>query len=441
MTERTIGDGEPIRGDDGKPLEIGQIESLEMFEARVAPMFHRSPEPMQGNALDDAPAGAAPAQAKPKPITATPFAWIAPASIPPRRWLYGRHYIRKFVTLTTAHSGVGKSSLVIVEALAIVTGRPLIGVKPDEKTRIWYWNGEDPMEELQRRIMAAALHYQIDRDDIEGRIFVDTGREAKIIIAQQTPAGATVARPNVDAVIATIRANEIGLMIVDPFVACHRVAENDNSAIELVVAAWAEIADVTGCGVDLVHHVRKTGGADATVEDGRGGSAVQAKVRSARVLNGMSKEDAPKAGIENARAFFSVENGKSSMTAALDKADWYQTIGVDLGNGDNVGVATAWEWPDAFEGVTVSHLRAAQTEIAKGRWRQSPQAKAWAGHAVATAMGLDISSKKLKAKADRAKIVSLLKTWIENGMFVIVEGKDERHETRSYIEVGKPADD
>ena len=111
-------------------------------------------------------------------------------------------------------------------------------------------------------------------------------------------------------------------------------------------------------------------------------------------------------------------------------------IGVPLGNGDSVGVVTRWTWPDAFEGVTVSDLRAVQSAIAAGRWRENCQAKDWAGHAVASVLELDAAN-----KAHRAKIVSLLKTWIANGMLVVVEGKDERHETRSFIEVGKPADD
>jgi len=157
----------------------------------------------------------------------------------------GRHYIRKFISQTVGRSGHGKTSLGKAEALVIVSGRPLLGVTPDERVNVWIWNGEDPDEELQRRIMAAVLHYGINREEIEGRLFVDTGRETKIIIAEQTRNGAIVARPIVDAVIATIKANAIGLMIVDPFVASHRVAENDNTAIELVAATWAEIADVT----------------------------------------------------------------------------------------------------------------------------------------------------------------------------------------------------
>ena len=104
--------------------------------------------------------------------------------------------------------------------------------------------------------------------------------------------------------------------------------------------------------------------------------------------------------------------------------------------GDSVGVVTRWAWPDAFDGVTVTDLRAVQAAIAAGRWRENSQAKDWAGHAVADILKLDP-----KNKAHKAKIASLLKTWIGNGMLVIVEGEDGSRRKRSFIEVGMPADD
>lgn len=403
-------------------------------------MNRPAPSPFDFDDVDDEPR-AAPVGVDVAKIKATPFVWIEPAVIPRRRWLYGRHYVRKFISETVAPGAFGKSTLAITEALAITTGRPLLGVTPDERVNAWVWNGEDPREELQRRIAAAALHYEIDPTDIEGRLFLDTGRETKIVIAEQAKVGAVIARPIVDAVIATIRANEIGLMIVDPFVASHRVVENDNPAIELVAATWAEIADVTGCAIELVHHARKTGGAEITVDDGRGGSALLAKVRSARTLNGMTKEEAARAGVENWRAYFRVQNGKANLSPPVDKADWYRLESFDLGNGgdgqpgDSVGVVTRWTWPDAFDGVTVSDLRRVQTAIAAGHWRESPQAKDWAGHAVAKVLKLDATS-----KAHRAKIAGLLKTWISTGALVVVDGVDARREKRSFIEVGAATD-
>ncbi len=56
----------------------------------------------------------------------TPFAWIDPKLIPARRWIYGNHYIRSNVSVLASAGGVGKTSMQIVEALAIATGKPLL---------------------------------------------------------------------------------------------------------------------------------------------------------------------------------------------------------------------------------------------------------------------------------------------------------------------------
>jgi len=70
--------------------------------------------------------------------------------------LYRPYYIRQFVSLTVSTGGVGKSSQLIVEALAMVSGKELLNTSTDgELLRVWYWNGEDPTEELQRRFAAA----------------------------------------------------------------------------------------------------------------------------------------------------------------------------------------------------------------------------------------------------------------------------------------------
>ena len=53
---------------------------------------------------------------------------------------------------------------------------------------------------------------------------------------------------------------------------------------------------------------------------------------------------------------------------------------VTLGNGDDVGVTTSWEWPDPFDGITVNDLRAAQKAVAAGGpWQENFQAKEWVG--------------------------------------------------------------
>jgi hypothetical protein len=179
-------------------------------------------------------------------LRATPFVWIDPTTIPKRRWLYKPHYIRQFTSLTISTGGVGKSSLVIAEALAMVSGKPLLGITPEvqsegRKLRVWYWNGEDPLEELNRRFAATIKHFELKPDDIGDRLFLDTGRVQPIIIAEEIRREVQVYVPVVKAVIETITDNKIDVLIVDPFVTCHRVHENDNAAIGRVAKAWAHI--------------------------------------------------------------------------------------------------------------------------------------------------------------------------------------------------------
>lgn len=77
-------------------------------------------------------------------LSLAPCPWIDEATIPPRTWLYPPHYIRKFISLLISTGGIGKSSLAIVEALAMVSGKPLLGITPAGPMRALVWNGEDP---------------------------------------------------------------------------------------------------------------------------------------------------------------------------------------------------------------------------------------------------------------------------------------------------------
>jgi RecA-family ATPase len=138
------------------------------------------------------------------------------------------------VTCTIAPGGHGKTSLVIVEALALASGRALLGITPTERARVWLWNGEDPVDEVDRRITAAMLQHEIEPQHIEGQLFRNTGRETPIVLAAQTRAGTLIAKPVVNAIIEAIRHNQISALIIDPFVKSHKVNESDNNAIDAV---------------------------------------------------------------------------------------------------------------------------------------------------------------------------------------------------------------
>jgi AAA domain len=341
------------------------------------------------------------------------------------------------VTCTIAPGGHGKTSLVIVEALALASGRALLGITPTERARVWLWNGEDPVDEVDRRITAAMLQHEIEPQHIEGQLFRNTGRETPIVLAAQTRAGTLIAKPVVNAIIEAIRHNQISALIIDPFVKSHKVNESDNNAIDAVATQWAEIADITNCAIELLHHPRKTAGAEITVEDSRGAIALINASRSARVLNKMSKQEAEDAGLETRTAwrYFRLDNGKASMAPPPERADWYQLVSVPLGNGDDVGAVAAWTWPDPFAGVTVHDLRAVQKEVAEGGpWRSDIRADSWVGKPIARVLKLDLAK-----DTDKKKVKSMLKVWIGNGMLVEEEGEGRGRHAVRLIKVGTRA--
>lgn len=376
------------------------------------------------------------------PIVATRFSWIDPKTLKRREFAYGTHYIRKFVSVTSSPGGLGKTSNSIVEALAMRTGRPLVGVKPPQQLRPWLFNAEDPRDEMERRIMAACIHYRITPDELGDGLFVDTGREQELVVAREDKrTGVRIIEPIVEAVVSQIQQNRIDVMIIDPFVSTHAVNENDNGAIDKVAKLWAQVADYTNCAIDVVHHIKKVGDREATVEDSRGAVALLAAARSARVLNRMSEEQAADAGLtkEDRFDYFGISYGKANLTKLSGKTEWRKMVSVPLGNGgglmkpqDHAGVVTEWHWPGSEEiaaELTEQQLAEIYRLLDNGQYKEGNRAKDWAGKAVAYALGVDVEE-----EAGRKKAGSVLKALLKEGKVVKSEEKDPvRRESAVFV--------
>jgi hypothetical protein len=367
-----------------------------------------------------------------KKLVATPYVWREPATIPRRSWIYGRHYIRKFTSATIAPGGLAKSSLVLVEAIAIVTRLALLGIMPTEQTNVWVWNGEDPSDEIERRIAAICQHYDIDGRKLQGKLFCNSGRVDPIKLAA-VMRGTIVLDAELQAdIIATIKDNDIGLAIFDPFISTHTVPESDNTNIDAVVKCLGHIADETGAAVELVHHVRKpsNGQAETTIDDARGATALINAVRSARVLNWMTATQEEELRIEKPRTHFRADTGKSNL-APPEVATWHHIVGVDIPNGDAVAVVTAWEYPSLLERITPEHMRQVRNKAANERYRKDIRSGDWIGHAVAEVARLNPDD-----KADLKVIKTALKAWFANGALAEKRERDEHRKSRLFVRPG-----
>lgn len=281
-------------------------------------------------------------------IEAKPFTRFDPAMLPARAWLYGKHYQRGIITSTVGPGGGGKSSLDLVELIAICTARPLLEEQPTVRCRAWYHNAEDDRDEIYRRIAAVCQHYDIDQGELEGWLFVTSGLDMPIKIAATRLGSIHIDPITAGAIIRTISDNDIGVASFDPLIAHHAAAENATGDMDQVIREFARIANATDCAIEIVHHTRKPapGQEELSVIDSRGAGAIINAVRSARVLNPMSRAEADKANIDDVdrRLHFRVDKGKANM-APPTAARWHRFEGVELPNGDNVGVATAWLYP------------------------------------------------------------------------------------------------
>lgn len=364
-------------------------------------------------------------------VQATPYEWIDPALLLARIWMYGYFLIRAFVSMMIAPGAVGKTAMLIAEALALVTGRDLLGVPVHGGPyRVWLYNLEDPLDELLRRIAATCIRYGIKPDDIGDRLFVDSGRDRELCIAKQDRNGFEILEPIVSELVAELKMREIDVLIVDPFVSSHSVSENDNGAIDAVVKAWGRVADQANCSVVLVHHLRKLGGEQASAESARGASSMVAAARSVRVLQPMTSKEAEDAGLETHHGYFKAFDDKNNLAPPAENAAWCHMASVPLPNGDHVGVVEPWAYPKAFAGITTDDLHAVQEAVAGKGYRQNSQAKDWAGHVVGEVLGLDMTT-----PASRKRVRTMLTTWLANGALEVVQLPDENRKLRPCIDV------
>lgn len=389
------------------PLRVVVVMAEEIYQ----------PPGLNGHAL--------PAQ-QPK-ITARVFEWVDPTSIPPREWLYGKHYMRGMVSATAGIGGAGKSTLLNVELVSMAIGRDLLNDGkeiPVGPQTVWGHNGEDPYQELQRRIMAVCQHYGVTREDLGSRLRITSGRDMPLTLAHELTMGGSMVVPTDSGRLLAqeITANSIQVFVADPFVTVHAVNENDNGAIDKVVGVLRDLADKTQCAVEVAHHFRKLNGDEPTVDALRGASSLVGGARSVRIVAGMTRDEAVKYGIDDdQRGFYSwLQNGKANMLPPTHKRRWMTMTNVSLGNSrepyeaDQIGVITPWAPPDQDTALTSPEFRMIRRAIRDAhplnQLRADKRASGWVGLLMAKTLERDGTDKIVKGQMD-----SLIGRLLANG--------------------------
>lgn len=416
---------------------LAELVDREIAATELPPMeayLDESAAKPRGNGLN----GHAMAPAALRPIEAAPFVWVEPPQIPPRPWLYNRHYMRGMVSVTAGIGGAGKTSLLFVEALSLACGRDFFeqGAPLNGGAQSVWLHNEDPPDEIQRRIAAICLHFRIDPSDFLGRLFVTSSHTSPIVVAQELPGGGKILVPtnHGQQLIEQIKAKSISLFVLDPFVSIHRVSENDNVMIEEVMKILRGIAHQTHCALELAHHFRKLNGQEPSAEDIRGASSIVGASRSVRVVAQMSATEAEEMDLqpEERRSYIWLQNAKANMAPPLLMRKWFHLESIDLDNAqepyqaDSVGVTVAWMPPAKSFDLTAPEFRAVRLAFKEvinplQTLRYDVRSSGWAGKIIAAALDLDAEDSLVKSK-----LKALIERWIKVKRLRAVKRDDPR---------------
>jgi hypothetical protein len=385
--------------------------------------------------------------AEPPPAAFTfdlaPYAFPDPALIPPREWLFGRHYIRGAVSATIGAPGRLKSTTVLTEIVGMAAGRDLMTGEalPSGPLRAAYLNGEEIQDELDRRVAAICQHFGLRSQDCGGRLWVCSTRDKPIRVAIRGPRGDALVQGHIVAALTDwCDQRQVDALGIDPLISFHAVRESDNGDMDLVCKeAFGTIAGKTRA-VDLVHHPRKLapGESNTTVDDARGASAVLGAVRVARTFNFMTTAEAAQIGIaeDDRRRHVRIENGKNNP-GPIGKAHWVRIEVVNLANGDAVAVSSSWTPPNPFDGVSINDLKLVQNRVQTGEFRADSRSPDWLGWWMAENLPmLNIKTRhrdQPRNKAEVSRLNSILKTWVKNNALEIETRRDDKSRKRDFF--------
>jgi hypothetical protein len=92
--------------------------------------------------------------------------------IPPRQWLLGNIFCRRFLSALIADGGVGKTALRIPQLISLTIGRSLTGEHVFCRCRVLIVSLEDDKDELRRRVYAVLKYHGISPSEVKGWLYL-----------------------------------------------------------------------------------------------------------------------------------------------------------------------------------------------------------------------------------------------------------------------------
>lgn len=287
------------------------------------------------------------------------------ATLKPRRFIVEKLLLRKIVSGLIAPGGVGKSLLSIQIAAAVVLNRPDIICMPKdgsfpfrvkEQTRVLIVNNEDPEEELRLRAQAIFKHLNLDWEKARRQIAFFSGYGDPLRLLVRDNSG-TKHGDLVEHMVELIKAEGIGVVIVDPAISTHSgLDENTNPDMNALLDVYKHVCAKTECAMLAVCHTRKPSQGSSTgyvgsIDSARGAKAFTDGMRIAHTFYNMSEEDADRLDVapEHKHRYARLDETEKNNTSERDPLPkWFrrESVTIDIpGDPQSVGVLVPHEFP------------------------------------------------------------------------------------------------
>lgn len=348
-------------------------------------------------------------------------------AIPPRAWLLGTVFCRRFLSSLIADGGVGKTAVRIAQLVSLAIGRSLTGERVFLRCRVLVVSLEDDKDELRRRVYAVLRHHGLTPGDVKGWLFLSAPKGLRLAEMKE---GAPAAGALKDLLEQALGERKIDVVSLDPFVKSHGLEENSNDAMDFVCGLFTKIAIDHDCAFDAPHHTKKGTSAPGDADRSRGGSAMKDAARLVYTLTPMSLEEAELFGVEEAerRSLIRMDSGKVNIAPPSREAAWFRLIGVPLGNGqgiypagDNVQTVERWHPPETWSGLDTPLLNRILDDIEAGcpdgtsRYSSSSNAKDRAAWHVVVRHTPEKTEKQAR---------EIIQTWLKHGTLYAEEYED-----------------
>jgi hypothetical protein len=291
--------------------------------------------------------------------------------IPPRPWIVKRLLLRGFITTLVAPGGAGKSAFQLALAAHMAVGRGFAGFElasPGTPVRSLVINVEDDKDEMERRLGAVCLYHSIDLHAARKNIMLLPGTEYQFKIADGGVRQMKVRTGELRDVAQVCRDKDIRVIMGDPLIETHDVDVSDNQGLKTVMSIYRELAQKAGAAVFLAHHTSKGGGRGRAGEadSAMGAAAIVNSSRVAYTLFEATDDDVEEFKLSKAARPFLVrlDDAKSNYSAGGAGPVWLRRQGVDVPNGDSVGVLVPANIKESAVSVTLKLAQALSDEFA-----------------------------------------------------------------------------